>query len=125
MTTTTINQTVRTEELELFPFPVAEGLNAPLVDITGDAEASDTDLMLSVEDLADIEDLIVSKAIATAQAYDLDDMVGMYLREIGVMPLLSHEDEIELAKQMEAGRDARTQLLAAMEGDEEMDPARK
>ena len=40
----------------------------------------------------------------------LDDPVRMYLQEIGQVPLLSAEQEVILAKQMEAGDCARTRL---------------
>ena len=40
----------------------------------------------------------------------LDDPVRMYLQEIGQVPLLSAEQEVTLAKQMEAGDHARTRL---------------
>jgi RNA polymerase primary sigma factor len=40
----------------------------------------------------------------------LDDPVRMYLQEIGQVPLLSAEQEVILAKQMEAGDWARTRL---------------
>jgi RNA polymerase primary sigma factor len=40
----------------------------------------------------------------------LDDPVRMYLQEIGQVPLLSAEQEVILAKQMEAGDRARTRL---------------
>src|SRR6185295_8091560 len=40
----------------------------------------------------------------------LDDPVRMYLQEIGQVPLLSAEQEVTLAKQMEAGDWARTRL---------------
>src|SRR5918911_1144217 len=40
----------------------------------------------------------------------LDDPVRMYLQEIGQVPLLSAEQEVILAKQMEAGDAAQCQL---------------
>lgn len=40
----------------------------------------------------------------------LDDSVQLYLHEIGQVPLLSHEEEIVLAKQIERGRIAQQRL---------------
>ena len=55
----------------------------------------DDDLLTEMPDLADIA---------------LDDPVRMYLQEIGQVPLLSAEQEVTLAKQMEAGGKARQAL---------------
>lgn len=44
------------------------------------------------------------------QALDSDDVVGLYLKEAGRVPLLSAEQEVALAKRIEAGRLARQQL---------------
>ena len=40
----------------------------------------------------------------------INDAVGLYIREMGHEPLLTREQEVELAKQLERGRDARRQL---------------
>lgn len=45
-----------------------------------------------------------------------DDTVSLYLNEMDRVPLLSREEEVELAKKMEAGRVAREKMLEA-EGD--------
>lgn len=44
------------------------------------------------------------------QALDTDDVVGLYLKEAGRVPLLTAEEEVSLAKRMEAGENAREKL---------------
>jgi RNA polymerase primary sigma factor len=44
------------------------------------------------------------------QALDTDDVVGLYLKEAGRVPLLTAEEEVALAKRMEAGKLADEQL---------------
>ena len=52
--------------------------------------------------------------VLTSEGYAIDDPVRMYLREIGKVPLLSTDEEIELAKKMMDGdEEARRQLAEA------------
>jgi len=44
------------------------------------------------------------------QALDTDDVVGLYLKEAGRVPLLTAEEEVSLAKRMEAAEFAREKL---------------
>ena len=44
------------------------------------------------------------------RAIEVDDTIGLYLKEIGKVSLLDAEEEVELAKRMEAGLKARTRL---------------
>jgi RNA polymerase primary sigma factor len=43
----------------------------------------------------------------------VDDPVRMYLKEIGAVPLLNAEEEVEFAKRMEAGAEAKRELIEA------------
>jgi RNA polymerase primary sigma factor len=54
------------------------------------------------------------KDIAVPDGVRLDDPVRMYLKEIGRVPLLSSEDEVNLAKRMEQGEEeAKKRLVEA------------
>ena len=68
-------------------------------------------LMADTEELevdVDLENLDLS----VPEGVGIEDPVKMYLREIGKVPLLSAEDEIELAKKMEEGDEEAKKKLA-------------
>ncbi len=53
---------------------------------------------------------------------DDEDLVRLYLTDIGQYPLLTKDDEVRLAQAIEAGREADAQLTAAPKG---LTPAKK
>jgi RNA polymerase primary sigma factor len=49
-------------------------------------------------------------AAAGIAAISIDDQVGLYFAEIGPVPLLTHVEEVDLAKRMERGQTAHAEL---------------
>ncbi|MCC6895644.1 MAG: sigma-70 family RNA polymerase sigma factor [Anaerolineae bacterium] len=59
--------------------------------------------------MSDIDDDLTDDA-GYQQALDTDDVVGLYLKEAGRVPLLTAEEEVSLAKRMESAEIATEQL---------------
>ena len=57
-----------------------------------------------------------------SEGLDIDDFIGLYLREISRVPLLTREEEVDLASRMEQGRLALRELSQAVHDEEQQEP---
>ena len=83
-----------------------EANNIDVLRITDDD--SDDEILLEVDDEDEIE--VEKIDLSVPDGVSIEDPVRMYLKEIGKVPLLSAEEEIELAKNMEAGAVAKEKI---------------
>ena len=93
------------EEVELEPDQIEkiyETVENMGIDVVGDIDEEIKDMQNTEEEL----DLTLPEGIS------IDDPVRMYLKEIGKVPLLSADEEIELAKRMEKGENEAKRRLA-------------
>lgn len=78
-------------------------------------EPDDEDILIMEDGVdEDVEEIDIRIEDVDAENVNIDDPVRMYLKDIGKVPLLSGEEEVELAKRMEAGdEEAKQQLIEA------------
>ena len=93
-------------------FEYLEAQNIDILRINADNEDlhDDVEIILSDEDDVDVEKIDLS----VPDGISIEDPVRMYLKEIGKVPLLSADEEVELAKRMSEGdEDAKKRLAEA------------
>ncbi len=83
-----------------------ESQNIEIIDDFGDAAFDDLDLVLEAPESEDAQSAVNAEGVA------IDDPVKVYLKEIGRVPLLSPEEEIELAIRINSGDEAAKKRLS-------------
>ena len=94
-----------------------EASGVDVLRISDDKDDADDDaLILELEESGEVpdEDEIENIDLSVPDGVSIDDPVRMYLKEIGKVPLLSADEEVELAKRMAEGdEDAKKRLAEA------------
>lgn len=91
---------------------IYEALEKLGIEIVAEISEEDFDEIPFIDKVEEEEEEEEEEEISVPEGISVDDPVRMYLKEIGKVPLLSSEDEIDLAQRMENGDEEAKKRLA-------------